>query len=584
MTFSTHSALRADGTPADVGLIYLDQVDVAKLRTPIDVVDDSGVIDLIEHWTEEDGIGLGGVGRPREIPIRSVLVLMVMLAIDNQPMHLTKARDIICDRATDNALKTLGFPARNETDYKSLRGRKQWYDKLWHAYHAILRVVDPFPEISYEQRLTREEYDDLVATRDPELVESRRKRLTIFNNSLIMAAAKLIGEEEFNQWTGDVAVDGTPIKAARIGSARGARRVSSEPDAGWYVREGNHDGSNEDNPYKTMWAYEATLAVMTFSKTEDEMPSLLLGMSLDKPGHNIGKRAQDALSHIISDPEMPKGYFIGDRAYLPNSKPENLAMPLRRAGYKMMGDQRGDSLGFRTHYQGADLIDGTWYVAGMPKKLVDAGVDFHAGKIDETEFATRIEKRKPFELRIKTVTEDGTTVFYNPANYGKYTTVLLPGVKRPENFAADAVKVFEKNLPPKQHRKGLLKGNKTLRIPLHVGAKYAQQGPAWATKEWAAIYHRGRNTIESRNDLLKSGRYSSIGDQTTRMVRGFAANAVFVALGAVSVNVGLIKRYLHRLVINFDTKPKPPTPPETRRMSDEFLSEIHYANAPPQVA
>ena len=575
MTFSTHSALRADGTPADVGLIYLDQVDVAKLRTPIDVVDDSGVIDLIEHWTEEDGIGLGGVGRPREIPIRSVLVLMVMLAIDNQPMHLSKARDIICDRATDNALKTLGLPARDKTNYKTLRGRKQWYDKLWHAYHAILRVIDPFPEISYKQRLTREEYDALVATRDPELVEARRKRLTLFNNRLIMAAAKLIGEKEFNQWTGNVAVDGTTKRSSL---------VSSEPDAGWYVREGNHDGSNESDPSKTMWAYEATLAVMTFSKTEDEMPSLLLGMSLDKPGHNIGKRAQDALSHIMSDDELPKGYFIGDRAYLPNSKPENLAIPLRRAGYKMMGDQRGDSLGSRTHYQGADLIDGTWYLAGMPKTLVNAGVDFHAGKIDETEFATRIEKRKPFELRIKTVTEDGTTVFYNPANYGKYTTVLLPGIERPENFAADAVKIFEKNLPPKTKREGLLKGNKTLRIPLHVGAKYAQQGPAWATKEWAALYHRGRNTIESRNDLLKSGRYSSIGDQTTRMIRGFAANAVFVALGAVSVNVGLIKRYLHRLVINFDTKPKPPTPPETRRVSDEFLSEIHYANAPPEVA
>ena len=97
------------------------------------------------------------------------------------------------------------------------------------------------------------------------------------------------------------------------------------------------------------------------------------------------------------------------------------------------------------------------------------------------------------------------------------------------------------------------------------------------------MYHRGRNTIESRNDLLKSGRYSSIGDQTTRMIRGFAANAVFVALGAVSVNVGLIKRYLHRLVINFDN-PKPPTPPETRRVTDEFLSEIQHANAPPQVA
>ena len=67
------------------------------------------------------------------------------------------------------------------------------------------------------------------------------------------------------------------------------------------------------------------------------------------------------------------------------------------------------------------------------------------------------------------------------------------------------------------------------------------------------------------------------------MNRGSVANAALVALGAVSVNVGLIKRYLHRLVINFHN-PKPPTPPETRRVTDEFLSEIQHANAPPKVA
>lgn len=211
----------------------------------------------------------------------------------------------------------------------------------------------------------------------------------------------------------------------------------------------------------------------------------------------------------------------------------------------------------------------------------NAGIDFAAGKITEEVFQSRIDARAPYQLRLKTTKADGTTVYYNPANYGRYTTVEVPGIPVPPDVPQNLVTALKSDLPPKPLRKGLLTGKRTLSIPFELGAKYEQQGPRWATPEWAAIYHRGRNTVESRNDLLKGGRYSSLGDQTTRMVRGFTANALFVALGCVSVNVGLVRRYLHRLVIDFNEKPKPPTPPK-RRLSDEFLGDVREANAPPQ--
>lgn len=147
-----------------------------------------------------------------------------------------------------------------------------------------------------------------------------------------MAAARLIGEENFARWEGSVAVDGTPLKAANNGTTRRSSRVSSEPDAGWYVREGEHRSDEKSGDPTLTWAYEATVATMTFPTTDDQMPSLIVAMSLDKQGHNIGIRAVDALTHIIKDETLPRGFFIGDRAYLPNSKPENLVLPLRRAG------------------------------------------------------------------------------------------------------------------------------------------------------------------------------------------------------------------------------------------------------------
>lgn len=579
--FHHRQALRADGTPADVGLAYIDRVDVAKLRTAIDVVDDSGVMGLLELWAAEDGHDPAKGGRPRIVSLRTTLILMAVLAIDNAPLHLSRAAQIITDRATDNALKHLGLPSRDRDDYVSKAGRRCWYNRVWYSWHSIMDCMDLYPELSYKRRLTKGEYEAAVESRDPEFIEMRRQRLTLFNSRLIMAAARLIGEENFARWEGSVAVDGTPLKAANNGTTRRSSRVSSEPDAGWYVREGEHRGDEKSGDPTLTWAYEATVATMTFPATDDGMPSLIVGMSLDKPGHNIGIRAVDALTHIIKDETLPRGFFIGDRAYLPNSKPENLALPLRRAGYKMMGDQRVDSMGVKASYEGAELIDGHWYLACMPKNLKNAGIDFAAGKISEDVFQSRIDARAPYRLRLKTTKPDGSTVYYNPANYGRYTTVEVPGIPVPANAPRNLVTALKSDLPPKPLRKGLLIGKHTLSIPFEVGAKYEQQGPRWATPEWATIYHRGRNTVESRNDLLKGGRYASLGDQTTRMVRGFTANALFVALGCVSVNVGLVRRYLHRLVVDFSEKPKPPTPPK-RRLSDEFLGDIREANAPPQ--
>lgn len=146
MTFTHHSALRPDGTPANVGLLVYDQVDVAKLRTAIDIVDDSGVEDMLATWWEEDGGNPSKGGRPRLISQRTALILMAVLAIDNEPLHITKAATILTDRATDNALKTLGLPTRDEDDYRTKLGRQCWYNRLWNTWHSIMRLVDLFPE------------------------------------------------------------------------------------------------------------------------------------------------------------------------------------------------------------------------------------------------------------------------------------------------------------------------------------------------------------------------------------------------------------------------------------------------------
>lgn len=223
---------------------------------------------------------------------------------------------------------------------------------------------------------------------------------------------------------------------------------------------------------------------------------------------------------------------------------------------------------------------------GMPEQLVNAGLDFYAGRITEEVFHKRVAAREKYALKIKTTKPNGDEVYYNPLNYGKYTTLIADGVKRPKDAPKALTKLFAKDLPEPEFRSGLLTGQKTITYPRERRAELRVQGPRWSTPEWYALYHRGRNTIEGINDKIKGGRYASIGDQTTRMVRGYTANSLFVAFAAVSVNVGLITRFVQRLVLDFDSKGNPsPTPPRpNRKDTTEFLEEVRWSNAPPIAA
>lgn len=94
---------------------------------------------------------------------------------------------------------------------------------------------------------------------------------------------RLLPEEYRDAWSGDVAVDGTPVLAAKSGNPRDRKpKRSSDPDAGWYIREGDHNGDKAKSaPKKMYWAYEATIVTQTFPARQDNLPQLIVGMAMD---------------------------------------------------------------------------------------------------------------------------------------------------------------------------------------------------------------------------------------------------------------------------------------------------------------
>lgn len=139
------------------------------------------------------------VAVPVYVSDRTALIFMLTLTLENKPLYITKTAEVVTDRAMDNALKTLELPDRDKSDYRTRRGHNQWYDRLWNACHTVMRCMNPFPEITYKQRLTSEVFAALRNSRNAEFAVKRKNRLNVFNDSLIMASVRLIGEDCLNQ-------------------------------------------------------------------------------------------------------------------------------------------------------------------------------------------------------------------------------------------------------------------------------------------------------------------------------------------------------------------------------------------------
>ncbi|WP_204165695.1 hypothetical protein [Corynebacterium diphtheriae] len=227
----------------------------------------------------------------------------------------------------------------------------------------------------------------------------------MFTNALIAASVRLFPEEYRDAWTGDLAVDGTPVLAAKSGNPRDRKpKRSSDPDAGWYIREGDHNGDKaKSSPKKMYWAYEATMVT--------DVPCPLGQPAAAHCRHGNGQagpctgrscHGRPPASHCRRS--RAEGCLFGDRIYYPMSKPEKLQIPLHKAGYKVMGDLVKGQMGIQATYHGAQLIDGSWYFPGMPARWRDASAIFAAGEMDRDELTTllTVAKHSLFKSRRRT--------------------------------------------------------------------------------------------------------------------------------------------------------------------------------------
>jgi hypothetical protein len=466
-------------------------------------------------------------GRPRHLSVKALLCALLLLASDDRPLHLSGATEVLFVRLSERAQTTLGVEGRI-VDRRSFLAR---YRQVRYLFGAVATVLDPSGLVK-NRRLATEEFTERCVVLDEEQVQAARGRLESFMGALLGASA-----DEFDPGASRPALayglDATPVPLFSRGPSQRAGLCASDPDGGWYVREGDHR-EREDHKGKARgrvaWALEATVLTTAPPTPEKQasFPNLVVGLALGRPGIDPGGTAVRVLRGALARGWAP-GPLGVDRAYS-SAFAAGFHLPVRAMGFDLVVDYRVDQLGRQANSHGAVMVEGTWYCPAMPDVLVNATIDHRAGRIDERTYAARIGARADFALRRKSGPDaDGYERFMCPASGPR------PKVRcglRPTSLSVLGQRT---TLAPPLDPPALCRQS-AITIAPDVGARHAQS-LAFGTESWAAHYATLRNTIEGWNGFAKDPAHEALGQPARRRVRGIAAQGILITLLYVAANL-----------------------------------------------
>jgi hypothetical protein len=493
------------------------------------VIDSSGLPEMIGDLLATK------TGRPRRLSVRALFVALLCLAIDDRPLHLTSATKLMFSLPPKwrEQLDIEGFAGT----YKAFMAR---YRQVRYLFHRVLSVMDPSIEAKnrVEDRASASKRRKNLTKEE---IKDRTELLASVVGALIRASIELLSDSELSAFDGSVGLDATPVPLYSRGPSGSARKTASDPDGGWYIREGDHrqeTGPNGKALRKIYWALEATIAVMGRPPgSVPAYPNLVVGISLARPGVDPGGMGTRLLASV-AESGLKAGYLGADRGYT-QCRPEHFHLRARALGYSPVMDYKAADLGVQANSQGAVMVDGAFYCPAMPRALVNASAEHRAGSIDDETRQQRIEARQIWRLvRKQGPDEDGYERFSCPAT-GDHPKLCCP-LRQPDKAVGKIPVVSPPAEPPK------ICCQSAITIAPDVGARF-RQDLAFGSEQWQETYAAYRNTIEGFNGYVKDGAHEALADPSRRRVRGTAAQTLFVGFLTLAANIRKIAA--HRALV-----------------------------------
>jgi len=191
------------------------------IRFAISVIDSTGVPQRIE------GLLRATTGRPRALKVRALLVALLLLAIDDRPLHLKAATRLLYCRLSSSWREQLGVKGSAETK-KSFLAR---YRQVRYLFHLAVSVIDPSTEVK-NRVISKAQLDSMRKKLSAAEIAIRTKRLEAVMADLVEASVKVCDPNELEAFCGSVGLDATVMPLFSRGPSSRSGTSASDPDGG----------------------------------------------------------------------------------------------------------------------------------------------------------------------------------------------------------------------------------------------------------------------------------------------------------------------------------------------------------------
>ena len=550
----------------------MSPVPLAYLTTAIRLTEASGIVAMASQWQAE--ARKSNAGKKSIIPLRAIVALYLLNMQMGQGVTYSELARTLAYRFKTEHFAMLGI--------RFVPGDVQvWYHRVSDASYRLIKLMNP-RDTALRKVLDEQGFADLLARMAApsavKLAERNQNRLDQFCNLLVEASLRLLPEEIWKRYRGNIAIDATKahIRGPKNSSGKTGSRSNPDPLAGRYRREGNHDGQGAKTDVA---AYELETAVMIWNKPGENcaFPSLVTAISCHNPGEITGHAAE--LMRRQKDLGFNRFKVVVDRAYNGEAV-EDFHVPATKLGLDLVFDYTKTALGLQSNFEDLILVDGSWYVNSMPEKLIAVTQEFRAAEtrmeaarsvlyLAEHKIpkkgATPIQlnAQKQAEVHAKEVLaefqETMPTLEYRLAQRDPYR-MIPKGLRDQDGYQRFSypppgkmlVKHVSRNgvstitVPPtlpiseevasgeqstRKTREQRSKNDRPKMQPIKFTQLFPYKSPGWKA-------HFGmRSLVESSNNLLKSATHGDIENPRKRSGRGYAATYLALTFAVVASNL-----------------------------------------------